>query len=196
MNQQNLENDDWTIVTETDKRTAGINFKPWARFFARKIDLIIFLCIVWVLLDLLFPDYSSSNPALQILLVSLMSYPLWVFIETLFLSTWGTTLGKYIFNIWVTDLNDCKLNFYAALHRSLSVWIKGLALGIPLISLFTMVKSYGEVRMFGVTSWDKNKYVVKHTKMGIVRLIIAIMAIVAVIVLQLYDHYLIRLGKY
>jgi len=58
----------------------------------------------------------------------------WLFLEALLLSTWGTTPGKWLFKTWVADAMGNRLSFMDALSRSFSVWFMGLGFGLPIVS--------------------------------------------------------------
>lgn len=148
---------------------------PWRRYFARMVDLVIIgniaSVIFAVLLNIFISQYSDliSNFSAEektIYYLLLLSF-IYVPIEALFLSISGTTLGKFIFGISVLSKNRIKIGFANALERTLSVWIKGLALGIPGISFFTILYSYSKLKDNGITSWDKdNNTVVLHKVWG------------------------------
>ena len=133
---------------------------PWLRYLARHTDTILFA----VFLALFFGDsglFSGSEEFWGSLVIMF----LWIFVEAVFLAMIGTTPGKWLFNISVVNNNGSKLTFSSALNRSFMVWIKGLGLGIPLVSLFTMYSSYSELQKNGITSWDKDdNHIVRHGK--------------------------------
>jgi uncharacterized RDD family membrane protein YckC len=101
---------------------------------------------------------------------------LWNFVEAFLLSTWGTTLGKWLLGTSVRDIRGNKLTYNAALSRSFQVWIKGLGLGIPIISFLTIINSYYKLTgKFGKTSWDfQVRYSVQHKKLNPIGVIMVI----------------------
>ncbi len=42
------------------------------------------------------------------------------------------------------------------MNRNWQVYVKGLALGLPLVALFTLVNAYGKVKTGLETSWDES----------------------------------------
>ncbi|MFA5119478.1 MAG: RDD family protein [Candidatus Omnitrophota bacterium] len=152
---------------------------PWMRYWARYIDIVAFSLVFGIFLAIFMPSIlESSNIFLTILILFV-----WIFAESSLLSSWGTTPGKWLLKIKLTGPGG-KPEFSAALNRSFSVWLKGLGLGIPIISLFTLISSYNHLTKEGITSWDKDgHFTVTHGKIGIIRIIAAI--IVSVIFLFL-----------
>jgi hypothetical protein len=101
--------------------------------------------------------------------------PVWIVVESIFLSTWGTTWGKSLLKTQVRDNKGKKLTFYNALKRSFLVWFKGLGMGIPPIFIITLLVSYNELNKKGITSWDgAGNLIVTHKKMDIGYLIAAV----------------------
>jgi hypothetical protein len=78
---------------------------------------------------------------------------LWTFVESFFIAKWGKTLGKWLFKIEVINPTG-KITFSKALKRSLMVYFQGMALGIPIVQLFTWVFASNSVQDHGTTKWD------------------------------------------
>jgi len=97
----------------------------------------------------------------------------WIFIESFFLTTWGTTPGKWILNTRVRNISGDKLTFQQAINRSFSVWTKGMCLGFPIVFLITFIISYKNLKKYGKSSWDiKGEHVVLHKKISPIRIIV------------------------
>ena len=94
----------------------------------------------------------------------------------------GSTLGKWIFGIKITRLDESKLGIGAGLSRDLTVLMKGLGLGIPIVSLFTMWNSYQKLRKNQSTSWDKGRYIVWHRPSGASQYILNIVGILLFVI--------------
>lgn len=113
-------------------RAPAMNF-PWRRYFARCMDLEV--CSL--LMRAVFYDYLNSQ------VVSLVaSFVLLLILEPLQLHLFGTTLGKWILGIRVTDGEERRLGFGAALERTWTVIWEGQAMNIPVISLYFLYKNY------------------------------------------------------
>ena len=151
---------------ETDHST--VRRRPWVRFWARMLDYSLF-----ALLLVMIPSLFFVAGSLFFILVVLF---IWIFIESILLSTWGTTPGKWFFKITIRTQEGNKLPFSFALRRSLSVWWLGLAAGIPIICLITLIIAAVKLSQTGKTSWDKRgDYSISHGDIAPIRTIIAIL---------------------
>lgn len=136
--------------------------RPWVRYWARYCDLSLFtlFCVL------------IKTPSFLFRMLTLF---IWIFIEGCLLSTWGTTPGKWLLKIRLTDSEMNKLTFSEALGRSFSVWFKGLGMGFPIISLITRIIAYIKLKRNGITTWDwKGDYVVTHKRIGALRVVVTI----------------------
>jgi hypothetical protein len=116
-----------------------------------------------------------------------MSLFFWVVVESILLSTWGTTPGKLLLGITVREIDGSKLNFSRALNRSASVWFYGMGCGITFIEFITKVTSYNRLSKKGITRWDQNgKYSISHTKVSTVNIIIVIMIWIGIAALRYF----------
>jgi S1-C subfamily serine protease len=107
---------------------------------------------------------------------------LWIFFEAGLLSTWGTTPGKWIFHTTVRSKTGAQLDYSAALTRSANVWARGMGIGIPIVTLFTLLRGYSRLKSDGETSWDRDgNSEVHHKGTGLVRLAIAFGAAAAIV---------------
>ena len=78
----------------------------------------------------------------------------WLPIEAIFLTRTGSTPGKWLFGIRVFDESGNKFPFMACLNRSITVWVQGLGLFIPLVTFFTIYAGYSRLNKTGTTLWD------------------------------------------
>ncbi|WP_055045763.1 RDD family protein [Devosia sp. A16] len=123
---------------------------PWERYFARSIDLTIILSLLVTGLYLVLP---SISPQLALDLynaqpgaVALLLLPLALFINAGIITLCGNSLGKAIFAIRAEPIDGRqRFGFGGTLKREFTVWLRGLALGIPVFNLFTMVPAYRAV---------------------------------------------------
>jgi len=132
---------------------------PWNRFLARYFDYAIFsislLPLIWKFGEVL-ANYSLLFPFSFLLL--LPSKALWIPVEALLVSTWGYTPGKFLLNIKLLH-NRKKLTFSKALRRSFLVWVRGIGLGIPFITIITQFSAYIQLYSRMKTSWDEEEKV-------------------------------------
>lgn len=132
--------------------------RPWIRFIARQIDGLVLGMPVGIIIGFVSASTDSGaglleeNPLLRLVVMVL---PL-IFVEAAMLSSWGTTPGKKLFGIAVYDDRGKRPTFGIALARTVLVWWRGLALGIPLVAIFTMNHAYSVLVKTGKTSWDRD----------------------------------------
>lgn len=135
---------------------------PWMRYFARGVDSIINFYVAAIVIGIflifisedLFNAFYEMNDILFIIICSVVGLS----IESAVISIFGTTIGKWVFSIKVIDIKGKKLKPNISLKRNFLMYYKGLGLGIPIISLITMLFSFNQLNEepVGRTSWDIN----------------------------------------
>lgn len=129
--------------------------RPWARYFARSIDIFIgAIAVVYVWNYINADSYNAILGNINEYVFGAVLYGIWLFVEALIISLTATTPGKWLFNIYVLDKYGNRVDYKTSLKRSFLVFYRGLGLGIPLISLFTLTKAYGKLTTNVFTSWD------------------------------------------
>jgi len=124
---------------------------PWLRLAARTLDMVLFSLVLGVVIDLFLPSLrKQANEQL-----ALLSLPLMALVEPLFLSRSGATPGKWLMNMRVTTLDGSLVSLPQAYSRSILVWIFGLGLGLPFISLATMLFAYFTLARGKSVWWDR-----------------------------------------
>src|ERR1700722_4752310 len=156
------------LVSETVLPTSY----AWRRYFARTVDntlvmglimavLVVVTGFAAVLVDqqagLSYLRWIGGGGFLKATLFTFIAFLLWLPIEALFLSAVGATPGKWIFGIRVRTQSGDLLSYGTSISRATLVTIKGLALGIPLASLATLMVSYDHLVKKGTMSWDDDK---------------------------------------
>jgi hypothetical protein len=151
---------------------AVTQIRPWVRYWARSIDIFLFCICSGFVLGIIAPDVlTASENVLGLLFVFL-----WCFVEPIFLSTWGSTPGKALLRTTLRNADGSTLNYGSALSRSFDVWLRGLGIGFPLVSLITLLVAYNKLTKNGITSWDQSRNLtVTHKKIGPARVIVAIL---------------------
>jgi len=183
---------DASEVTEDQSKTfLGGIYHPWRRFFARTVDLftlgmLIFLVVAF-LIGYLFPQNvegfvkAVENP----ITAGIVVYLLWLPVEAGFLAATGTTPAKWVFGISVVSTEGKKLSFSSALKRTFLVWIQGEGLGIPLVTLFTLLFAYRRLTKSGTTLWDTSVgSVVTHKKWGVFRATASILIVLMALMIM------------
>jgi hypothetical protein len=159
-------------------RAQGVSqVRPWVRYLARSSDMWICGFLVGAM-----AGYAGIMAEIPRFVLGLTVPLVWVFVEALLLSTWGTTPGKWLFSTWVTDAMGNRLSFSHALSRAFSVWFMGLAFGLPIITLITLIVSYVKLKNQGITPWDREgHFAVIHESLRPVRITFALIALAGVI---------------
>jgi uncharacterized RDD family membrane protein YckC len=80
--------------------------------------------------------------------------PLYFVLEALALSNFGATPGKALLGLRVMREDGSPIAFEAALGRGFRVWVFGLAIGFPIVSLFAMARAKANLETNHTTSWD------------------------------------------
>ena len=121
---------------------------PWERYFARMIDTTLH---GWLFFSVFGPIFGEKQ---NIIFYSF----LWCFGAALInaaIMTQGTTFGKWLFGIRVVDSNLYPLPFNILIRRELYVFVKGFALGIPVLNWICTYIEYVTLLHQGQASWDK-----------------------------------------
>lgn len=118
---------------------------PWRRYFARCMDVEV--CNL--MMQVVFYDYLNNQ------VISLVaSFVLLLLLEPLLLHFFGTTLGKWIFGIRVTDGEERRLSCGDAMERTWTVIWEGQAMNIPVISWYFLYKNYNLCEEGEPLSWE------------------------------------------
>ncbi|WP_372997390.1 DnaJ domain-containing protein [Lutispora sp.] len=141
--------------------------RPWPRYFARSIDMFIgglIVAFAWSYLDV--ASYNAITEKISGYVLGAVLYCIWIFVESFITSITATTPGKWIFNLYILDKYGNKLDYKTSLKRNFLVFFRGLGLGIPLISLFTLTNAYNRVNTSVFASWDIDCGTVSVSKKG------------------------------
>ncbi len=166
-----------------DSFQSGPQVRPWIRYWARSFDLALFGALVGIVLEFTYPQALEIPDAL----FGIVLAALFIFFEAALLAMFGTTPFKAFFNIRIRNINGNRLEFLEGLHRAFHVWLRGLGMGIPLVSLVCNYTSYQRLTASGSTSWDADGgYVITHRTIGIVRILLLILVAMAFTALIFY----------
>ena len=136
---------------------------PWRRFFARSLDLSLY-STVWGLILLAF-GVSIQNQGLGRNLLDLVVCMVAMFLlEPVFLSRFGTTPGKAIWGLSVTNPDGGRLTYHEAYQRTVLVLIKGMGLGIPFYTWVRNYKSYAACTEGKELDWEEDSLLVLKDK--------------------------------
>ncbi len=120
---------------------------PWRRYFARMVDLELYALIV----GLLIRDFLLRNVLLTVFTFSTM-----LLTEPLLLYLFGTTPGKAIFGIRVTDAEEGRLPYGRGLERTWMVLLEGMALNIPFLGWYFQYRCLQAAENGDALSWEQD----------------------------------------
>jgi uncharacterized RDD family membrane protein YckC len=114
----------------------------WRRFFARIFDLWLEIVIVGGVIGFTFglvsPVYAEMLNSANSILLGLILTPLALVFDAGIYGVFGNTPGKALAGLRVGNVDASHLTASEYLGRNLSLWVSGLAFGLPLVYLFTM----------------------------------------------------------
>jgi len=163
--------------TNRHPQAADSQIRPWARFWGRIVDVSLFQSVLIMLFGLNPMHFSHSLGALF----------LWVFVDAFCISRWGATPGRWLMRTRIYTSHGMLLPFKVAVQRNIAVTLRGMALGLPLVSLLFMMLAYKELTERGMTSWDREMGSrVSHHRIGGGRVFLTfvIMLVVAQLVMN------------
>lgn len=124
---------------------------PWVRLVARFTDYSLF-CLTLLFFERMFDFRLFSDSFAKLIPFEFFS---WIPLETLFLATWGKTPGKWFLQIDLRFKGKFRAQWIVALRRSVSVWWRGLGLGIPILNVLCLLIAYQRLKVTHTTSWDR-----------------------------------------
>lgn len=167
---------------------------PWRRYFGRAFDVLVLGTVLWTVLDVLvgvasprLHDAVSALPVgVRVLGSGLLSTMLLIPISAVLIGTTGLTPGKWVFGTRITRPDGRPIGIAAAFGRELGVLVFGLGLGIPLVSIFTLIASNARLVHEHATRWDARRpWVVTHRPPGIVQMLMVAGGVVTFVLLRL-----------
>ena len=119
----------------------------WPRFLARTLDVWWETLLVSLVLGAVLGRYSASfvrwiNDTSGGQFFGILCLPIALVIDALLYRVLGNTPGKVLLGLRVQTVDRKRLTFVQYLDRNVSVWVRGLALGLPLFNLFTMANQF------------------------------------------------------
>lgn len=125
----------------------------WQRFFARYLDVTLYHAFWVTLLPLLgYNLFRNRNGGAM--LVQVLSLLTMFFLEPLLLHIFAATPGKWLFGLRVTDGDDGKLTYEAALNRTAFVFWYGIRLDLPVLRLIRLYKCAEDEQAGKALPWE------------------------------------------
>ena len=128
---------------------------PWVRYFARSLDLCLYMTLWDALLALAFHINITEMRIAGIILNIVVPVCLLLIIEPVMLSRFGTTPGKFVFGLRVTAETGARLTHREALFRTWIVIKKGFGFFIPIYYLVREYKSYKACKNGETLDWEE-----------------------------------------
>lgn len=161
----------------TDERgwsTDGI--APWRRYGARFLDTTIngflggmVIVVAWTIVAPIsaerFFAMMESSPGtlfLETFILTIIS----AIVGGIVIGVTGTSVGKAIFGVKVLGLDGVTIGVLEGWRREAKVWVIGMACGLPIINLWTMLVANRRLREKGSTSWDEGRHLVFYRPAG------------------------------
>lgn len=180
--------------TDTGHAWTDTRPHPWRRLFGRLLDVVL-LGYLPVLAAYYALTLSGLHDAADQLL-GVLGHPLmrWVGaavsvaaalpLTALSIALTGGSPGKWLAGIRVQRPDGRRLSLREAFRREANVAFNGLALGFPLISLYTVNRSYTALEKRGVTGWDEGRFVVTHRPAGALQAVLMVVCLLALVALM------------
>lgn len=133
----------------------------WPRFFARIFDVWWEILLVSFVLGAVLGRYSASfvewiNGSGAGQLFGILCLPVGLILDAGIYRLFGNTPGKAMLELKAGLLDASPLSFGQYLGRNFSMWVSGLALGFPLVNLFTMTRQSSRLGRGQQTSYDES----------------------------------------
>ena len=137
---------------------------PWKRYFARTLDLCI-LSLAWnAVLALGFHMNIHAFNIGLILSQWIMPLILLIITEPILLAFFGTTPGKFIWGLGITNEDGGRLTIHDARQRTWIVLKNGMGLNFPIVCLFRQYISYKECVSQHVLPWEDGSVLILRNK--------------------------------
>ena len=171
-------------VNDTTNIAKKENIPIWSRFFARFLDYYIFTRGTILAITVIFPEQIQNiiDSKSEFFVSYIIGTIGGAILLTFCMSITGTTIGKYLFRLQISDLDNNELTEIRMFKREMMVFFKGWALGLPVLYLLSMVKAHGDLKEKGFTSWDLRLLTkVSQKRIGPIRMSLNIVFIICFI---------------
>jgi len=169
------------LMLDFGYKVSGEQVRPWVRFWARSIDFLIFIIVFVMLEDIFLTEvvfYQEFLRQIPDFVLNILLSFLYIFMEPILLSTWGTTFGKALLKVRVRNRDGTKLSYNNAFRRTFHLWVFGQGMFIPVILLIAHYKEYRNLIEKHESSWDiDGEHIVTHQIIGTVRVLIVLLPI-------------------
>jgi uncharacterized RDD family membrane protein YckC len=175
-----------------DEKSAGTATHPWKRYFARLLDTWFFFIVFFLFLGMALPSAFETATSKELEKGLEQLYGFFALIayapfEAFCMHIFGNTAGKALYGIRVAHETGGHLSLPIAFKRAFAVWLRGWGLGIPIVTLFTLITAYRTLKNDGITSWDHDcNCIVSHKPLSYLRFLLLV--IVWILLLSLLSY--------
>ncbi len=136
---------------------------PWRRYIGRMFDIALLGTLSWMAIGFVYGSldqvgaerFFNYSDRFTMMFEAMLGIPLSMIWSAIFISMTGGTPGKWLAGVRVLDAHGRPPSLFVALEREAMVWIVGLGLGVPLVSLATLITSFSHLDTHSSTWWDK-----------------------------------------
>ncbi len=127
----------------------------YRRILARTLDFALVNSLIALFYSVVLKFSYSGNDLLTTYVAQAIPFMLITIIfEPIFISKFGTTLGKKLFKIYIFDNNGGLLSYGDALKRTGTVLIKGYGLGVPILNIISIFRVVISISTENKTDYD------------------------------------------
>lgn len=131
----------------------GEQRRPWVRNWARSFDLLVVCLPVGVVLAVLFPQLLQVHE----LVLGVGMTVFGALSNAAVLALFGTTPGRWLLNFRLREADGQRLSFTRACGRELDVLLRGLGLGLPVVTVLAQFLAFRKLSRDGATAWDESQ---------------------------------------
>lgn len=155
--------DDTDPPQDTTAAPVAADPRPWPRYFARMIDVLLLGMVGMMVLGIalaLATDIGeeamlAATEGIGGMLLSNMLMFLLALLPIACLLAFAQTPGKWLFGIRVRNADGSRMRLWTSLKREAWVLVRGIGLGFPVVTLFTQISSFTDLKEDGITAWDR-----------------------------------------
>jgi uncharacterized RDD family membrane protein YckC len=184
--------------------------RPMSRFWARVFDYLLVVVLVYAIFGApplpasitdgtaSMQDFASGQfwerlresmatpEALRLGRIQQGALVIWVLLEGYLLHRFGTTPGKALFALRVTQVNGSRMGLQQAVIRGFFVWFLGVGMWLPLLAVITLGFSLWSLLARGGTVWDRHlgSRVQQQQRLSAGRMALAFTAFLVIMLIQ------------
>ena len=151
------------VVAAPAPKAAASDRRPWPRYLARMLDTLVLGAVMGLILGIVLV-FTTDDAGERVFAAmggvggTLLTYVVSFMVATVpiaFLLAFAQTPGKWLFGIRVRNPDGSRLGLWKALPREAWVVVRGVGFALPVVTLFTMISSYTDLKDDGATAWDR-----------------------------------------